>query len=338
MLKIVLSSLILFTTLSSKAQLLKIVEIDKIPEAPKLPDSLLAYYKYSNEAKFLLFHDKYSEAISLYKKAFNFHKPQATHLEDLVDCYLGLNQKDSADYYAYFCISNFGLNIQRLYKDGITESYYEQDFFKDALGKFYAKEDRIRTIIMLEHYLHNDHFFRSEFNQFNLFDKYNVTNISDFTFKVALQYDSIYAIPFILGVLNKYDFPDAYDIGSNSVRHLLFLLRHYNIDKTFYNLALVSGKMLPEDYASLVDYKFNIDWSALIDKGKLKPQNNYGPNLRKVNDYFIMGEIDDIENLDTRRAAIGLMPLWQYALYQNFKLSEEYTKVLINNHVKFQTP
>jgi len=113
-------------------------------------------------------------------------------------------------------------------------------------------------------------------------------------------------------------------------------MRHYNLEKHILDSALTNGKILPEEYASLADYKFNIDVDALIKENKLKFKNNYGPNLRQINGVMIVGELDDIENVDERREAIGLMPLWQFAKYKNFELSDAYKKVLEKKKIKYQ--
>jgi hypothetical protein len=327
---------LLFSSLVVKSQISNTLFTESIKKTSRLPDKLYSYHKCANEARFLYFNKKYSEAISMYKKAFLFWKPQATHLEDLVECFKATNQNDSALKYAQYCIENFGYNIQRMAKDSVVDLFYNQEIFKQSLSKFYTNESKIRNEIMIEHYLHNDRFFRSEFKKFNLADGSCINDKEDFTFKVALQYDSIYAIPYILSLIQKYSFPNAYDIGNKSVGYFLFLLRHYNIEKYVLDSALINGKILPEEYASLVDYKFNVDWETLINEGKLKPKNNFGPNLREIDGRMVVGEIDDIENVDERREAIGLMPLWQFAKYKNFELSDAYKKVLERKKIKYQ--
>jgi len=327
--------ILLLLKLTSFAQISYLSNTDSIPKTPNLPTHLVLYYKNANEAKWLFYNKKYKEAIVKYKTAFEIAKPQATHLEDLVECFKATNQNDSAFKIAQYCIENFGYNVQRMAKDSAIKEYYYQENFKKSLGNFYAKGNIVRNKIMIEHYLHNDHFFRSEFEQFNFSSGSCINDKDGFTFNVALQYDSIYAIPYFLGLIKEFNFPNAYDIGDQSVGYLMFLLRHYNIEKYVLDSALYNGKMMPEDYASLVDYKFNTDWEALIKENKFRPKNNYGPNLREINEKMVVGELDDIENVDKRREAIGLMPLWQYAKYKNFELSDAYKKVLNKQKIKY---
>jgi len=333
---IILYILFLLTSFSSNAQISALLVTDSISEAPKISNNLYQYYKYANNAKWHYYSKNYKEAILNYKKAFLYNKPQAEHLEDLVECYRATNESDSALKLARFCVESFGYNMQRMAKDTSLSNYYEQLIFRNHLGIFYSKEGLIRDIIMIEHYLHNDHFFRNSFSQFNLNNEKCITNKKEFAFEVALQFDSMYAIPFVLDLLKKYNFPNAYDIGNQSVGYLMFLLRHYNIEKYVLDSALINGKILPEQYASLVDYKFNVDWETLIKEGKLKPKNNFGPNLREIDGRMVVGEIDDIENVDKRRDEIGLMPLWQFAKYKNFELSDAYKKVLDTKKIKYQ--
>lgn len=327
---------VLFCSLIAKSQINNSIQPDSIPKPPRLPNDLSIYYKFANEAKWNFFNKKYNEAIVGYKKAFTFHKPQALHLFDLVDCFRAISKNDSALKYAKYCIENFGSDYQRTFEDSLLDAYYNQELFKPSLGKFYTKDMILRNMIMIEHYLYNDFLFRNKFNELN-FDEGNcIKNKGDFAFKIALQYDSVYAIPFVLKLIKDYNFPNEYDIGCQSVKHIMFLLRHYNWEKYILDSALVNGKILPEEYASLVDYHFNKDWKALVNGGKFRPKDNYGPNLRKVGEVFIMGEIDDIENVDKRRDEIGLMPLWQYAKYKKFELSNDYKKVLAKQKIKYE--
>lgn len=327
--------ILLLVKLTSFAQISYFLNTDSIPIKPNLPPHLVQYYKNANEAKWLFYNKKYKEAIVKYKTAFQIAKPQAQHIGDLMQCYFESNQKDSAVKYAEFCIKNFGLDVYRMVKDSSIDSFYSLDRFKKSLSEFYAKDNIIRKVILIEHYMHDDHFFRSKLKEFDLGKENCIKDKDKFTFKIALQYDSIYAIPYITDLIKEFNFPNEYDIGYYSVKNIMFLLRHYNIEKYVYDSALYNGKMMPEDYASLTDYKFNTDWEALIKENKFRPKNNYGPNLREINEKMVVGELDDIQNVDKRREAIGLMPLWQYAKYKNFELSEAYKKVLEKNKIKY---
>lgn len=318
------------------AQISYLLETDSITKAPKISNNLYQYYKFANNAKWNYHKKNYKEAIVLFKKSILLHKPQSEHIEDLVECFKGLNEIDSAIFYAEFCVKNFGLNVNRMYRDSIVNIFYSQDIFKKSLGEFYTKGNIVRNSVLLEHYMHNDHFFRSKLKEFDLGKENCIKDKDDFTFKIAVQYDSIYAIPYILDLIKEFNFPNSYDIGDYSVNLLMFLLRHYNIEKYVLDSALMNGKILPEEYASLVDYKFNTDWEALIKEGKFKPKNNFGPNLREIDGKMVVGELDDIENVDKRRDEIGLMPLWQYAKYKNFELSDAYKKVLDKKKIKYQ--
>lgn len=302
----------------------------------KLPKNLSSYYSYCNKAKWFLINRKFEDAKCNYQLAFNSYRPQANHLEELVECFIHLNELDSANKYAKFCIQNFGINTTKLYYDSTYKRFFDLVKFRDAAGVFNSDLNKVRVLSMIEHYRHNDHFFRSQLDKFNFNDNNCIQDKNEFTYKIAIQYDSIYAIPYVVGLIKEFNFPNAYDIGTYSVQNLLFLLRHYNIEKNIYDSALINGKILPEEYASLVDYKFNIDWDLLVKEGKLKPKNNFGPNLREINGKMIVGELDDIEYVDERREAIGLMPLWQFAKYKNFELSDAYKKILDKKKIKYQ--
>jgi hypothetical protein len=317
------------------AQIAKVLYTDSIKTLYNIPNNLKLYYLTANNAQYALFKKKYTEALLLYNKAFLISKPQSVHLEDIVECYYYSNQKDSALKYANLCIELFGINNQRM-KDTVLELFFKNEDFKIALGRFYSRERIVKNIAKIEHYIHNDLFFRNELKNFKLNVDSCYIDKERFSFKIALQYDSIYAIPYVTELINDYNFPNAYDIGSQSTIYLMFLLRHYNIEKHILDSALVNGKILPRDYASLVDYKYNVDWELLFSQGKFRPKGNFGPNLKMIDGKMIMGEIDDIENVDKRRENIGLMPLWQDAKMNGYHLSKEYKTWLKKNNIPFE--
>jgi len=324
---------LIFLFFEAKSQ---IIVNEYLYKQPVLKDSLLEYYKVCNKAKLLLFNKEFEIAKNNYQLAFTCYKPQANHLEELVMCFIHLNELDSAYKYGKYCIQYFGINPTKTYFDSTYKGYFDLIKFKEEIGFFNSDPNKVRVSTMIEHYRYNDHFFRSQFERFNFNNNNCIQNKNEFAYKVALQYDSIYAIPYVIELIKEYNFPNAYDIGTYSVQSLLFLLRHYNLEKSIYDSALINGKILPEEYASLADYKFNIDWDVLVKEGKFKPKNNYGPNLREINGKMIVGELDDIENVDERRETIGLVPLWQYAKYKNFELSDAYKKVLDKKKIKYQ--
>jgi hypothetical protein len=52
----------------------------------------------------------------------------------------------------------------------------------------------------------------------------------------------------------------------------------------------------------------------------MKFKNNFGPILREVNGTLIFGELEDIEHVEERRAAIGLMTVGQQCKVDNSQL------------------
>jgi hypothetical protein len=95
---------------------------------------LVQNYKFAKDARWLFYIKNYLEAIIKYKTAFQYYKPQAYHLGDLVACYRGIKQLDSMFKYAAFCLENFGLYIERTRKDTIIDNYYSQKYSKVLRG------------------------------------------------------------------------------------------------------------------------------------------------------------------------------------------------------------
>lgn len=86
---------------------------------------------------------------------------------------------------------------------------------------------------MIEHYKHNNHLSRAKMGNFS-FNKYDcISDMKNFIYTVALQYDSFYAIPHVLNLIKEYNFPKKYDLGFYNVKLINFLLRNIILKNRF---------------------------------------------------------------------------------------------------------
>lgn len=294
-----------------------------------LPDSLTKYYKLSNEAEWLSYNKDYRQAILTYKRAFTYNKPQAKEVKNLVKSILSSKQYDTATAWIKYGIKNFGFHIYDFTDDStLNEKYFHIDeayYF----SLFYFKEYRNRDCFFIEHYFFNDKFFRLDINSLN-FDEYikNIGQKRYLTLSLAVQCDTLFALPFVYGLIKKYNFPDARDVGNYYMSLLYFMLRHYPIPKEIYDKALLDGKIPPREYASLVDYRFNVDF---MENGEIRMINNYGTTFKKDSaNNTTMNYIDKIDQVDERRAKIGLQPIWMESKVNEwpYLLSDEYKRTL----------
>ena len=157
-----------------------------------------------------------------------------------------------------------------------------------------------------------------------------------FAKNIAKQYDTAYVLPALLKIIKQYNFPDANDIGATGIAAFNGLLHQVLYNKAHLSIldsALYNGKLIPREYAALFDEIYNYD-----AKTKL-PKNSYGTLLEPNKDGSKMQvkAIDNVAELDKRRAAIGLMPLWQEAKIQNYyTLPKQYIDYLKNNNIPFE--
>jgi len=303
-----------------------------------LPDSLKTYYNFSNKGELALFRRDYRLAILHYNSAFKSARPRCDDVINIIKAYHYLENYKKAEKWIRYGIMNFGIAVENYtFHDSIIPLFYlSRDNFILEYGIFNSSPDRVQVRSMINHYQYNDIFFRNQLERLN-FQCLNSQN----SYSLALKYDSAFAIPYIRSLIEKYHFPDAYDVGYFGKNSFHALIRHYNIEKSVFDSALVNGKILPEEYASIIDYHFNWDFEAIFKAdykgGPLKPKQNFGLNMTKMEDgTFVVVLPDDYEHVDERRNSIGLPPLWQTALINGYKLPQEYIVWLKKNNIWFE--
>lgn len=302
----------------------------------QLPDSIQRYYSLSNEAEYLLFKKQYKNAIVKYNDAFKILEPRVAHVLSIINaCYYAGNHKQAVKWIKYGAVK-YGITLTVLeYLDSLVYSKYNHLDLRNEFGKFNSDPGKVQERTKLSHYTYNDRFFRSQLSDFNFIclDQRN-------SFKLALMYDSAFATPFFKSLIVEYNFPDARDLGYTGEIEFHILNRHYFIEKSIFDSALMRGKITPYYYASIVDYHYNWDFDILetdaYKGGPLKTKKDFGLNMNKLQDgSFIMVLPDDYEHVDERRIAIGLPPLWKYALMNGYKLPQQYIDWLNANKIYY---
>lgn len=303
----------------------------------QLPDSIRRYYSLTNEAEYLLFKKQYKNAIVKYNDAFKILEPRVAHVLLIINaCYYAGDHKQAIKWIKYGA-EKYGITLTVLeYLDSLVYSKYNHLDLRNEFGKFNSDPGKVQERTKLSHYTYNDRFFRSQLSDFNFMclDQRN-------SFKLALMYDSAFATPFFKSLIEKYNFPDARDLGYSGEIEFHILNRHYFIGKSIFDSALIRGKITPYYYASIVDYHFNWDFDVLetdaYKGGPLKPKKDFGLNMNKLQDgSFIVVLPDDYEHVDERRIAIGLPPLWKYALMKGYKLPQQYIDWLKENNISYE--
>lgn len=305
-------------------------------QAQNLPDSLKTYYDLTNKGEYALYKKEFQSSSQYYNCAFKAARPQVNDVLNIIKAYHYSGKRNKALKWIKYAIISFGITIDSLtFKDYIIPSYYSsKNDFRKQYSIFNQSSEKIQERAMINHYIHNDIFFRNQLENLNFLclDAKN-------SYKLALRYDSVYAIPFIIGLIQKYQFPNAYDIGYLGENNFLALIRHYNIEKNVFDNALIAGQITPKEYASIVDYHFNWDFEAFFrsdyNGGPLKPKKNFGVNMNRLpNGKFIIMLPDEVELVDERRHSIGLPPLWQTAEINGYMLPKEYIDWLEKNKIQ----
>lgn len=302
----------------------------------QLPDSLNSYYRLTNEAELMLFKKQYNHAINNFNNAFKILEPRIEHILSLIIAYYYDGKHKEALKWIKLAAERYGITLSVIeYLDSAVYSKYSNLNLDKEYGKFNSNPRKVHERAMLNHYIYNDIFFRNQLSQFNFtcLDERN-------SFKLALMYDSAYAKPFFMNLINKYNFPDARDLGYSGEIEFHVLSRHYFVEKKIFDAALMSGKISPYYYASIIDYHFNWNFEILgtveYTGGPLKTKQDYGLNINMLEDgSFIIVLPDDYENVDKRRNSIGLPPLWQNALIKGYKLPQQYIDWLKKNNIPF---
>ena len=300
-----------------------------------LPPELISYYQHANNANFLNFKKDYQKSNEELFKAFAVVEPKAEQVILLIKNYSQLQQLDSVDKWLGYGIAKFELPKYVFGKDEyISRLDFEKKFKSDYLV-FFSSLTKVLTISEINHYTRNDIFFHGQI--FTLdpqnFDSKKALNLSQ-------KYDSAYAVPYMKKLIENYHFPNATDLGYQTEMNINAIIRHYHqFERPTFNQALWDGKMTPSQYASIVDYFFNWNMDELLvpnrKPGPIGPKNNYAVNMNKTGeDKYKIAAINNVAQVDERRASIGLPPLWQTAKINGYELCDEYLDYLKKNKIK----
>ncbi len=310
---------------------------------PKLSKNLKTYYELSNKLSWAMYKNDYTTAVNLFKQLEQINKkPNFIDVQNIIKAYGRMGDKAEADKWIAYSISSFNTTTASYFRNndyGLTK----EDVLKmvcyaneKKLFKAFISPDKMETIITIRHLFENDVLFRNYFEQF-YFDEC-IKDKANFAFEIATQFDTLYALPEILKIAAKYNFPDDYDIGHYNLDYFTFMLRHLLSNpshKLMIDSALYNGKLNPRAYGSLTDYLYNQTYNPATRT--LSPKNNYGFLLDKLPTGIMqLRYIDNIAEVDKRREAIGMMPLWQDAKVFNYTLSKQYIEHLKNNNIPFE--
>ncbi len=297
-------------------------------QAQELSTELKTYYSHANNAHLAFSKGNYLASISELNLSFEKTEPKVQEVILLINTYAKLNKYDSSIKWISYGISKFSIPKYLFEKESYINKLDFDSLFKESYGNFYNSPSKVQSISMINHLALNDIFFHSQIH--GIAENIDGKTIS----RLATKYDSAFAVPYLERLIKTYNFPDASDVGYSAEMAINAIMRHYHIlKKELFDKALIDGKLTPIQYARITDYFFNWDFTQVV--GQLSPKNNYGVNLNRLPDgTFLTADIDDIENLDKRREMIGLAPLWQQALVENFKLNDQYLEYLKRKGIK----
>lgn len=108
-------------------------------------------------------------------------------------------------------------------------------------------------------------------------------------------------------LIEKNGFPTPQQVGEDGIKALWLITQHANSDIEFQRSIL--SQLLAED--SGID---KAEIALLVDRINVnegKPQV-YGTQFRQVDGRFLPDKIEDVDDVDRRRAEMGLMPLADY--------------------------
>lgn len=265
-----------------------------------LPDSLMSYHTLFNEGIWDINQNFFQSGIAKIEDAFTKAMPKPYDIKRYIRSLEKNNLSDTLIIkWVSFGIRNYGMRMIDLFDEASIDKYQKM-IDENTLSKYFLLEhlDSDRDRFFVEHYFLNDTYFRSGYL------KSASSELQLLSLDLATFYDTNVVYPFIVDIIQRYNFPTAKDIGYSTIEIFYFLLRHHRIDDSVYTRAFLSGKLHPRDYASLMDYN-NLK-RGVQDK-------MYGPELTKVNGEFILLDMIDMDEVDKRRIAIGLLPLFKDA-------------------------
>ena len=210
----------------------------------------IEYYNLINEAEYYVYSGNDSAALIYYEKAFNCEKP---HAKDLFDYALCVKRTDNSKDIRPLLVKsakNFGDVSFWLYVIDEEKNFHES--FIEKLVKI-EKRNRRKTKEMrdtLDYFKHQDQIFVGSIK-----DNYSKTDpkYREFLEKFH-EHDSLYQVEF-LNYINENGYPGFLTIGTDLAVAILLHLScsNYQIAKDILYKELINGRILPFNYAMMVD-------------------------------------------------------------------------------------
>jgi hypothetical protein len=114
-------------------------------------------------------------------------------------------------------------------------------------------------------------------------------------------------------IIAEYGWPGKSLVGTEAAGAAWLLVQHSDRDVVFQRSALEAMKKLPLCEVENTHFAYLTD-RVLLNEGK---KQLYGTMLRKENGKFVPKPIEDEDNVDKRRAELGLQPLAEYIRRQS---------------------
>lgn len=290
----------------------------------ELDDKLIRYYENYNKAIISYSENKYLDALKFANKAIIERKKPDWELVDIIIlCNVKLNRHNEVKKWIIYSIINFGHSLK---------NYTATDIKGIPYYGLTPKHPIIKQIAEKEMLLNQQFLDSCNQETMQLFNelKYCWCEIQIRTYPSDINYDKIgteiqafvgkpsHEIihncihPRLKVIMDKTNFPTAKDIGCSlyEFEAALLLFPPPQINKIL-NLGLISGKISAERFAQLFD--------------RINKTNYYGTKLILNKDGNL--EIDiipEIQTIDNRRSAIGLLPLSTFAKIKKYKLPKNY--------------
>jgi tetratricopeptide (TPR) repeat protein len=298
----------------------------------KYKATYLPYYENYNFGWYYFEKADYPKAYYYFKRSISINpKPTFVIVYKLVQTCSKLNKYNEAKEWLMYLKNNFGSTNEFLKANNIitvsNKIYFEEILHKN--GDFYChlgEKEKFDDLCKIKAF----------YDQFSLYIKNkNIENerngFHNNFFEAQFNHDTLGLQSFFIHILSKYRFPSEYDLGADIHGKFISLLRVYlKLDlynKKILDSALLEFKISPIDYAFIVNSKINLGFGSVHNIGlfSTKPNVNYFVNLKVKNNVVVIdSEIKNVEEIDSDRKLIGLLPLWMDAEIRGFNLPENY--------------
>jgi len=201
---------------------------------------------------------------------------------------------------------------QRTLDDLCTSGLFSSDIPGDSICKSKAKEERVENkdlqIEIIKMYL-NDQSVRGNVMN-DIIAKYGLD-------QYELAKDPVTSVDLrnrdrLKEIIRDFGFPTRQLVGKDAMQGIFLIIQHSDGDKEWQKEqlprieeAVKKGDMDGQSYAYLYD-------RIKINGGEKQLYGTQFKNVDPVNNTLELAETEDIENLDTRRMEVGMMPIKIY--------------------------